>query len=78
MRVAILATLVSTLALGSAKKINMHCSFSADHSGMIQEPYCCRDLVPARNNAKANEATDCWCSHNLEFGYLWWRRFDSN
>ncbi|KAJ5226255.1 hypothetical protein N7468_007480 [Penicillium chermesinum] len=59
MRVSVLVTLASALALGSAKKINMSCSFAADHSGMIQQPYCCRDLVPAQNNGKANEATDC-------------------
>lgn len=70
MRVAVLVTLVSTLALGSAKKINMHCGFSADHSGMIQEPYCCRDLTPAQNNAKANEATDCAYSHNSSYNCI--------
>lgn len=52
-------TLVSALAVSQATKINMHCSFAADHTGMIQQPYCCRDLQPARHNPKANQATDC-------------------
>jgi hypothetical protein len=57
---AILVAFVSTLALGvESKKINMHCGFAADHTGMIQQPYCCRDFKPAENNPKANQATDC-------------------
>ncbi|KAJ5581629.1 hypothetical protein N7535_000249 [Penicillium sp. DV-2018c] len=58
MRVSALA-FVAVLSLVSAKKINMHCNFAEDHTGMVQSPYCCRDFVPARNNAKANEALDC-------------------
>ncbi|KAJ6110949.1 hypothetical protein N7486_003184 [Penicillium sp. IBT 16267x] len=48
-----------TLALGSANKINMSCEFAQDKTGMVQSPYCCRDLVSARGNPKANTATDC-------------------
>ncbi|KAJ5089303.1 hypothetical protein N7532_007987 [Penicillium argentinense] len=62
---AVLFTLTSTLALGSATKINMSCDFAKDHTGMVQSPYCCRDLKPAMNNPKlkngqtVNEAEDC-------------------
>lgn len=49
----------AALSLVSAKKINMHCEFAADDTGMVQSPYCCRDLGPARGNSKANEAMDC-------------------
>lgn len=56
----ILAAFVSTLALGvESKKINMQCGFAADHTGMIQQPYCCRGFKPAEHNPKANQATDC-------------------
>ncbi|KAJ5919476.1 hypothetical protein N7454_009311 [Penicillium verhagenii] len=48
-----------TLALGSASKINMSCQFAQDKTGMVQSPYCCRDLTPARGNPKANTAKDC-------------------
>ncbi|KAF3397984.1 hypothetical protein F1880_006177 [Penicillium rolfsii] len=59
-----IVALATTLAVESAaesapKKINMSCKFAADHTGMMQYPYCCRDMKPARNNAKANEAMDC-------------------
>ena len=58
-----LAALATTLAVESAaqetQKINMSCQFASDHTGMMQYPFCCRDMKPARNNAKANEATDC-------------------
>lgn len=55
-----IVALATTLAVESvATKINMSCKFAEDHTGMIQSPYCCRDLKPAQNNAKANEATDC-------------------
>lgn len=56
---AIALALATTLSLGWAEKINMHCEFAADKTGMIQQPYCCRDMKPARNNPKANEAEDC-------------------
>ncbi|KAJ5161853.1 hypothetical protein N7492_007245 [Penicillium capsulatum] len=59
MRISIVLAFATTLALGSAKQINMHCGFAADKTAMIQQPYCCRDMQPARNNAKANEAEDC-------------------
>ena len=49
----------AVLSLASAKNINMHCNFAEDHTGMVQEPYCCRDMTPARGNPKANEAMDC-------------------
>lgn len=61
---AILLTLATSLSLGWAEQINMHCGFAADNTGMIQQPYCCRDMQPAPNNAKANVASDCmflWC-----------------
>ncbi|CAI7607337.1 unnamed protein product [Penicillium glandicola] len=58
MRVSALV-FAAVLSLASAKKINMSCSFAADHTGMVQQPYCCRDLVPARGNSNANEAVDC-------------------
>jgi hypothetical protein len=45
--------------VGSATKINMSCKFAADHTGMVQTPYCCRDLQANENNPKVNEATDC-------------------
>ncbi|GLI80878.1 hypothetical protein PoHVEF18_009238 [Penicillium ochrochloron] len=55
-----IVALATTLAVESAaKKINMSCKFAADHTGMLQYPFCCRDMKPARNNAKANEALDC-------------------
>ncbi|KAJ5901721.1 hypothetical protein N7495_002249 [Penicillium taxi] len=57
MRLAIM--FASTLALASATKINMHCEFAQDKTGMVQSPYCCRDLKSARNNPKVNEANDC-------------------
>jgi hypothetical protein len=61
-----IVALATTLAVESAaKKINMSCKFAADHTGMLQYPFCCRDMKPARNNAKANEALDC------EFTLLW-------
>ncbi|KAF7713703.1 Uncharacterized protein PECH_000901 [Penicillium ucsense] len=65
---AFIFTLAATLAVESiaqstdssgTQKINMSCKFAADHTGMVQYPYCCRDMKPARNNAKANEAVDC-------------------
>jgi hypothetical protein len=58
MRVSALA-FAAILSLVSAKKINMHCNFAEDHTGMVQSPFCCRDLVSARGNPKANEAFDC-------------------
>lgn len=59
MRASVLVALATTMALGSAKQINMHCGFAEDKTSMIQHPYCCRDMKPAMNNAKANEAEDC-------------------
>ncbi|KAJ5578518.1 uncharacterized protein N7459_007482 [Penicillium hispanicum] len=59
MRVSSALVVLATLGLASAKKINMHCEFAADRTGMIQQPYCCRDMKPAEHNAKANEAQDC-------------------
>lgn len=56
---AIILALTTTLSLGSAMKINMSCHFAADKTGMMQFPYCCRDMKPARGNSKANEAEDC-------------------
>ncbi|KAJ5167276.1 uncharacterized protein N7482_006057 [Penicillium canariense] len=57
---AFVIALATTLAVeSSAKKINMSCRFAADHTGMVQYPYCCRDMKPARHNAQANQATDC-------------------
>lgn len=67
MRVSIVIAFATTLALGSAKKINMHCGFAADKTAMIQQPYCCRDMQPAMNNAKANEAEDCLSSFCSSF-----------
>ncbi|KAJ5970373.1 uncharacterized protein N7479_000291 [Penicillium vulpinum] len=58
MRVTVFA-FAAVLSLASATNINMHCNFAEDHTGMVQQPYCCRDLVPARGNNKANEALDC-------------------
>ncbi|KAJ9489560.1 hypothetical protein VN97_g3701 [Penicillium thymicola] len=58
MRVLALA-FAAILSLASAKKINMHCNFAEDDTGMVQQPFCCRDMAPARGNSKANEATDC-------------------
>lgn len=58
-----IVALATTLAVESAaqqtQKINMSCKFAADRTGMMQYPFCCRDMKPARHNAKANEATDC-------------------
>ena len=59
MRISVVLTLAATLALGSAKNINMSCGFAADRSGMIQTPYCCRDFKPVRNNPKSSESLDC-------------------
>lgn len=59
MRFSSVVFVAMTLALGSAKKINMSCEFAQDKTGMVQSPYCCRDLVSARGNPKANTATDC-------------------
>lgn len=68
-----IVALATTLAVESAaKKINMSCLFAADHTGMIQYPFCCRDMKPARGNPKANEALDC------EFVWLWSCCFLSN
>ncbi|KAJ5211018.1 hypothetical protein N7491_010834 [Penicillium cf. griseofulvum] len=58
MRVSAFA-FAAVLSLVSAKQINMHCNFAEDHTGMIQQPYCCRDMEPARGNSKANQALDC-------------------
>lgn len=69
MRVSALA-FAALLSVVSAKKINMHCDFAADHTGMVQEAYCCRDFVPARGNPKANEAMDCmYTLRRLNLGY---------
>lgn len=65
---AIVLALATTLSLGVAEKINMSCDFAADHTGMMQQPYCCRDMKPARNNAKANEAEDCMFSSPFTLG----------
>lgn len=59
MRLSSVLAIAVTLAVGSAKNINMHCGFAQDHTGMIQEPFCCRDMKSARGNPKANEAEDC-------------------
>ncbi|KAJ5096615.1 hypothetical protein N7456_007336 [Penicillium angulare] len=59
MRLSSVLIIATTLALGSAQKINMSCEFAKDKTGMLQEPYCCRDMTPARGNPKANEAEDC-------------------
>ncbi|KAJ5388456.1 hypothetical protein N7509_010997 [Penicillium cosmopolitanum] len=56
---ATILALATTLALGSAAKINMSCKFASDHTGMVQTPYCCRGLKANENNPKINEATDC-------------------
>ncbi|KAJ5407409.1 hypothetical protein N7465_008693 [Penicillium sp. CMV-2018d] len=58
MRVSALA-FAAILSLASAKKINMHCNFAEDDTGMVQQPFCCRDMAPLRGNSKANEGTDC-------------------
>ena len=58
MRVSALV-LAAALSMVSAKKINMHCDFAADNTGMVQSAYCCRDMKPARGNSKVNEAMDC-------------------
>ncbi|CAI7567033.1 unnamed protein product [Penicillium bialowiezense] len=58
MRVSALI-LAAALSVVSAKKINMHCEFAADNTGMVQSAYCCRDLKAARGNSKANEGMDC-------------------
>ncbi|EPS25618.1 hypothetical protein POX_c03995 [Penicillium oxalicum] len=57
--VAVATTLAIESVAQSEQKINMSCKFAADHTGMVQYPYCCRDMQPAKNNAKSNEATDC-------------------
>ncbi|KAJ5704011.1 hypothetical protein N7493_011149 [Penicillium malachiteum] len=59
MRFSSVVIVAMTLALGSAKDINMSCQFAQDHTGMVQQPYCCRDMTSARGNPKANEAEDC-------------------
>lgn len=56
---ATILALATMLALGSAEKINMSCKFASDHTGMVQTPYCCRDLKASETNHKVNEATDC-------------------
>ena len=68
MRVSALA-FAAVLSLVSAKKINMHCKFAEDNTGMVQQPYCCRDMAPARGNPKANEALDCMYSNLVIFDH---------
>lgn len=58
MRLSALA-FTAILSLVSAKNINMRCEFAADKTGMVQQPFCCRDLTVARGNSKVNEAMDC-------------------
>lgn len=58
MRVSAFA-FAAVLSLVSAKNINMRCEFAADKTGMVQQPFCCRDLTVARGNSKVNEAMDC-------------------
>lgn len=74
MRFSSVIFVAMTLALGSAKKINMSCEFAQDKTGMVQSPYCCRDLVSARGNPKANTATDCMY---LTHSFLWGRGLSS-
>ena len=63
---ATILALATTLALGSAAKINMSCKFASDHTGMVQTPYCCRGLKANEKNPKVNEATDCmFCSADV-------------
>ncbi|KAJ5765140.1 hypothetical protein N7520_004699 [Penicillium odoratum] len=59
MRFSSAVVIAITLAMGSASKINMSCQFAQDKTGMVQNPYCCRDLTAARGNPKANTAEDC-------------------
>lgn len=47
----------------------MHCNFAEDDTGMVQQPFCCRDMAPARGNSKANEATDCMYNNIVIFGH---------
>jgi hypothetical protein len=66
MRVSVVFAFASILSLGAAQsaivkdqKINMSCGFAHDNTGMIQFPYCCRDMKPLRGNSHGNEAEDC-------------------
>jgi hypothetical protein len=63
---AVVLTFASILSLGAAQsaivkddRINMSCGFAQDKTGMLQFPYCCRDLQPLRGNSKGNSAKDC-------------------
>ncbi|KAJ5126749.1 hypothetical protein N7448_007528 [Penicillium atrosanguineum] len=63
---AVVLTFASIMSLGAAQsaivkddRINMSCDFAQDKTGMLQYPYCCRDLQPLRSNSKSNQAEDC-------------------
>lgn len=63
---AVVLAFASIVSLGAAQsaivkddKINMSCDFAQDKTGMLQYPYCCRDMQPLRANSKANSALDC-------------------
>ncbi|KAJ6120957.1 hypothetical protein N7523_005237 [Penicillium sp. IBT 18751x] len=63
---AFVLAFTSIISLGAAQsaivqdgKINMSCDFAQDKTGMLQYPYCCRDMKPLRGNSKGNEALDC-------------------
>ena len=63
---AVVIAFASVLSLGAAQsaivkddRINMSCDFAQDKTGMLQYPYCCRDLTPLRGNPHSNGAEDC-------------------
>ncbi|PLB33628.1 uncharacterized protein BDW47DRAFT_121051 [Aspergillus candidus] len=53
------ASLLSATALARNPFIDYFCDLAADNTKFIQQPYCCSDLVPARNNDKGMMGDKC-------------------
>ncbi|PLN86608.1 hypothetical protein BDW42DRAFT_54762 [Aspergillus taichungensis] len=53
------AALLSTTAVARNPFTDYFCDLAADKTKMIQQPYCCSDLVPARNNDLAMMGDQC-------------------
>lgn len=53
------ASLLSTTAVARNPFTDYFCDLAADKTKFIQQPYCCSDLVPARNNDQAMMGDKC-------------------
>lgn len=57
---SLLATaLLATTAVARNPFTDYYCPLATDKSKMVQQPYCCSDLVPARYNDQAMSGDKC-------------------